>query len=102
MLTIGKELSLCVESECMKFCAGESESEFIIVTQQEIASRGKDKFCFHPLLPCLSFQFWAAYVPCEAQYKDAVQITLEQIDVIDRLTERYSPPMTKCTSVYGN
>lgn len=49
-----------------------------------------------------SFQFWAAYVPCEAQYKDAVQITLEQIDVIERLTDRYSPQMTKCSSVYGN
>lgn len=46
-------------------------------------------------------QFWAAYCPCEAQYKDAVQITLEQIDVIDRLTDRYSPQLTKCTSSYG-
>lgn len=27
-------------------------------------------------------QFWAAYVPCGAQYLDAVQLTLEQIDVI--------------------
>lgn len=49
-----------------------------------------------------TLQFWAAYVPCEAQYKDAVQITLEQIDVIDRLTDRYSPQLTKCSSVYGN
>jgi hypothetical protein len=47
------------------------------------------------------FQFWAAYVPCEAQYKDAVQITLEQIDVIERLTDRYSPHLVKCTSSYG-
>lgn len=46
-------------------------------------------------------QFWAAYVPCEAQYKDAVQISLEQIDVIQRLTDRYSPQLTKCTSAYG-
>lgn len=50
----------------------------------------------------LHFQFWAAYCPCEAQYKDAVQITLEQIDIIDRLTDRYSPQLTKCTSSYGN
>ncbi|XP_058121277.1 uncharacterized protein LOC131288031 [Anopheles ziemanni] len=48
----------------------------------------------------ISSQFWAAYVPCEAQHKDAVQITLEQIDVIKRLTERYSPQLTSCTSVY--
>ncbi|CRK93915.1 CLUMA_CG007442, isoform A [Clunio marinus] len=48
----------------------------------------------------ITAQFWAAYVPCEAQYKDAVQITLEQIDIIERLTDRYSPQMTKCSSVY--
>ncbi|XP_035916642.1 uncharacterized protein LOC118514142 isoform X2 [Anopheles stephensi] len=47
----------------------------------------------------ISAQFWAAYVPCEAQHKDAVQITLEQIDVIKRLTERYSPHLTSCASV---
>ncbi|KAL1124821.1 hypothetical protein AAG570_001442 [Ranatra chinensis] len=43
-------------------------------------------------------QFWAAYVPCESQFKDAVQLTLEQIDVIRRLTEKYHPPLTFCTS----
>ncbi|XP_050094271.1 uncharacterized protein LOC126576971 [Anopheles aquasalis] len=48
----------------------------------------------------ISSQFWAAYVPCEAQHKDAVQITLEQIDVIKRLTERYSPHLTSCASVF--
>eukprot|EP00056_Hartaetosiga_gracilis_P001874 m.48189 g.48189 ORF g.48189 m.48189 type:complete len:466 (-) comp10817_c0_seq1:189-1586(-) len=30
-------------------------------------------------------QFWAAYVSCDSQYKDAVRATLEQIDVIRRL-----------------
>jgi len=54
---------------------------------------------FNSLL--LILQFWAAYVPCEAQYKDAVQISLEQIDVIQRLTDRYTPQLTKCTSAYG-
>ncbi|XP_076249858.1 dipeptidase 1 [Calliopsis andreniformis] len=34
-------------------------------------------------------QFWAAYVSCEAQYKDALQLTLRQIDVIKRLVNRY-------------
>lgn len=47
------------------------------------------------------FQFWAAYVPCEAQHRDAVQLTLEQIDVIKRLTDRYSPQLTTCTSAQG-
>ncbi|KAH8378216.1 hypothetical protein KR093_010192 [Drosophila rubida] len=46
----------------------------------------------------ISAQFWAAYVPCEAQHRDAVQLTLEQIDVIKRLTDRYSPQLTTCTS----
>ncbi|XP_067002128.1 dipeptidase 1-like [Anabrus simplex] len=44
-------------------------------------------------------QFWAAYVPCEAQFRDAVQLTLEQIDVIRRLTDKYKPSLTLCTSV---
>ncbi|XP_049787760.1 dipeptidase 1-like [Schistocerca cancellata] len=43
-------------------------------------------------------QFWAAYVPCESQYRDAVQLTLEQVDVVRRLTARYSPPLAFCTS----
>nr|CAH7713260.1 unnamed protein product [Callosobruchus chinensis] len=33
----------------------------------------------------LGAQFWSAYVPCKAQHLDAVQVTLEQIDVIKRL-----------------
>jgi hypothetical protein len=76
------------------------ESEFVI-PNQEARLRQPDKLSSTFCLFCIS-QFWAAYVPCEAQYKDAVQITLEQIDVIERLTDRYSPQMTKCSSVYGN
>ena len=30
-----------------------------------------------------------AYAPCGAQHKDAVQVTLEQIDLIKRLVETY-------------
>ncbi|XP_011504696.1 PREDICTED: dipeptidase 1-like [Ceratosolen solmsi marchali] len=35
-------------------------------------------------------QFWAAYVDCKSQYKDAVELTLRQIDVIKRLVKKYS------------
>lgn len=35
----------------------------------------------------LGAQFWSAYVPCAAQHKDAVQLTLEQIDVIKRFVK---------------
>ncbi|XP_066901694.1 dipeptidase 1 isoform X2 [Halyomorpha halys] len=46
-------------------------------------------------------QFWSAYVPCGAQYMDAVQITMEQIDVIKRLTQLYSSDLQFVTSVAG-
>ena len=35
------------------------------------------------------FQLWVAYAPCGSQHKDAVQITLEQIDLIKRLVDLY-------------
>ncbi|XP_065348601.1 dipeptidase 1-like isoform X1 [Cloeon dipterum] len=34
-------------------------------------------------------QFWSAYVPCGARHLNAVQIALEQIDVIKRLADLY-------------
>ncbi|KAJ8674586.1 hypothetical protein QAD02_005848 [Eretmocerus hayati] len=34
-------------------------------------------------------QFWVAYVDCKSQYRDAVQLTLRQIDVIKRLIKKY-------------
>ncbi|XP_049779478.1 dipeptidase 1-like [Schistocerca cancellata] len=34
-------------------------------------------------------QFWAAYVPCESQQLNAVQLTLEQIDLIRRFIDKY-------------
>ncbi|XP_038548010.1 dipeptidase 1-like [Micropterus salmoides] len=37
----------------------------------------------------LGAQFWSAYVPCDTQYKDAVRQTLEQIDVIHRMCQKY-------------
>ncbi|XP_053604772.1 uncharacterized protein LOC128671946 [Plodia interpunctella] len=46
----------------------------------------------------IAAQFWAAYVPCDAQHRDAVQLTFEQIDLIQRLTEKYHPQLTICTS----
>ncbi|XP_048402157.1 dipeptidase 1 isoform X2 [Stegostoma tigrinum] len=34
-------------------------------------------------------QLWSAFVLCSAQYKDAVRLTLEQIDVIKRMCRKY-------------
>ncbi|XP_066999625.2 dipeptidase 1-like [Anabrus simplex] len=46
-------------------------------------------------------QFWSAYVPCSAQHLDAVQLVLEQIDVIRRLVDKYSSHMTLVTTSQG-
>ncbi|MBN3270647.1 DPEP1 Dipeptidase, partial [Polyodon spathula] len=46
----------------------------------------------------LSAQFWAAYVPCESQYKDAVMKTVEQIDVVHRLCHLYPNDLMFATS----
>ncbi|XP_069354073.1 dipeptidase 3-like isoform X2 [Eulemur rufifrons] len=35
-------------------------------------------------------QFWSAYIPCQAQDRDAVLLTLEQIDLIRRMCASYS------------
>lgn len=43
-------------------------------------------------------QFWVAYTPCESQYKDAVQLTLRQIDVIKRLIDLYPEHLKLVTS----
>lgn len=49
----------------------------------------------------ISFQLWSAYIPCGAQHLDAVQLTLEQIDVIRRLTEKYSNALEWVTTARG-
>ncbi|PSN45618.1 Dipeptidase 3 [Blattella germanica] len=49
----------------------------------------------------LGAQFWSAYVPCDAQYKDAVQLTLEQINVIRRLVDSYNTHLQFVTSAQG-
>ena len=45
----------------------------------------------------LSGQFWVAYAECEGNYKDAVERTLEQIDVIKRLVKKYPNDMMYVT-----
>ncbi|XP_076012430.1 dipeptidase 1 [Genypterus blacodes] len=46
----------------------------------------------------LGAQFWSAYVRCESQYKDAVRQTLEQIDVIHRMCQKYPETFMFATS----
>ncbi|XP_039990779.1 dipeptidase 1 isoform X2 [Xiphias gladius] len=49
----------------------------------------------------LGAQFWSAYAPCEAQYKDAVRHTLEQIDVVHRMCQKYPETFIFATSSQG-
>lgn len=46
-------------------------------------------------------QFWVAYVSCTTQYKDSVERTLEQIDVIKRMVAKYPQYMKYVTSADG-
>jgi membrane dipeptidase len=43
-----------------------------------------------------------AYVPCQSQYKDGVEQTLEQIDVIKRLIQKYPGHLQFVTTADGN
>ena len=46
-------------------------------------------------------QFWSSYVGCNSQYKDALSIFIEQIDVIKRLINMYPNDMTFVTTSEG-
>ncbi|XP_067005997.1 dipeptidase 1 [Anabrus simplex] len=46
-------------------------------------------------------QFWVAYADCKSQYKDAVEQTLEQIDVIKRLIKMYPNDLQYVDSAEG-
>ena len=37
----------------------------------------------------LVFQFWSCYVGCTGQYKDAVRMSLDQLDVIKKFVSKY-------------
>lgn len=52
------------------------------------------------LQPLAFPQFWSAYVPCQTQERDAVRLTLEQIDLIRRMCASYSE-LELVTSVKG-
>lgn len=46
----------------------------------------------------LAGQFWVAYTSCTTNYKDAVERTMEQIDVIKRLVKKYPNDMMYATT----
>lgn len=71
-----------------------------VITPGESSHSWRFSGLFHRYV-FVCYQFWAAYVPCDAQHRDAVQLTFEQIDLIQRLTDKYHPQLTLCTSADG-
>lgn len=49
----------------------------------------------------IGVQFWVAYVTCKTQYHDAVERTLEQIDVMKRLIDKYPNDLKYTTTTDG-
>lgn len=49
----------------------------------------------------LGAQFWANYVTCSGQYKDAVRMTVDQMDVIKKYVARYPDTFTFVTTAQG-
>ena len=81
-------LQLSLHSLLMKTCACLVLSLLTYLFKCGWAS--KSNFVYFLLTSShLIFQLWVAYAPCSAQHKDAVQVTLEQIDLIKRLVETY-------------
>ncbi|XP_012944430.1 dipeptidase 1 [Aplysia californica] len=46
-------------------------------------------------------QFWAAYVSCDSQYKDAVRMSLNQVDTIKKFVARYPDTFAWVTTAQG-
>lgn len=46
-------------------------------------------------------QFWVAYVSCTTQHRDAVERTMQQIDVIKRLIKAYPDDLQYATTADG-
>lgn len=46
-------------------------------------------------------QFWVAYVSCKTQHRDAVERTMQQIDVIKRLIKAYPDHLQYATTADG-
>lgn len=46
----------------------------------------------------LLLQFWSAWASCDCQYKDAVKVYLEQIDVIKNFVNQYPDTFKFATS----
>ncbi|XP_061179925.1 dipeptidase 1-like [Saccostrea echinata] len=49
----------------------------------------------------LSAQFWAVYVDCKSQYKDAVKLSLDQVDTVKKFIAKYPDVFKFVTTAQG-
>lgn len=49
----------------------------------------------------LSAQFWAVYVDCGSQYKDAVKLSLDQVDTVKKFVRKYPDVFKFVTTAQG-
>lgn len=49
----------------------------------------------------LSAQFWAVYVDCNSQYKDAVKLSLDQVDTVKKFIAKYPDVFKFVTTAQG-
>uniref|UniRef100_A0A2C9JDT8 Dipeptidase n=1 Tax=Biomphalaria glabrata TaxID=6526 RepID=A0A2C9JDT8_BIOGL len=49
----------------------------------------------------LGAQFWSAFMDCDAQYSDALRISMEQVDIIKRFIARYPDVFQFVTTAKG-
>lgn len=46
-------------------------------------------------------QFWAVYVDCGSQYKDAVKLSLDQVDTVKKFIRKYPDVFKFVTTAQG-
>lgn len=68
----------------------------------QVSLLSKAKMHFIILTSLLFLQLWVAYAPCGSQHKDAVQVTLEQIDLIKRFINQYPNHLRFVNDSAGN
>ena len=47
------------------------------------------------------WQFWAVYVDCGSQYKDAVKLSLDQVDTVKKFIRKYPDVFKFVTTAQG-
>jgi hypothetical protein len=75
---------------------------FLKYSQKFVLNISLLKFKIYQVNNCKLFiQFWVASASCETEFKDAVEQTMEQIDVIYRFMQQYRDDFQMVASTLG-